>query len=36
MKVFIFTFIIFGLGWTSACIHDYLYEKKKGNKDANN
>ena len=29
MKLFIFTFVIFGLGWLSACIHNYLYEKKR-------
>ena len=33
MRVFIFTFIIFGLGWASACIHNYLYEKRKGGKE---
>ena len=35
MKTFVFTFVIFGLGWLSSSIHDYLYKKHK-EKEKNN
>lgn len=35
MKLFIFTFIIFSLGWWSSYVHNYLYEKYKENKRDN-